>query len=205
MPAFFDTPIFGNCDDIAFSMCTRPIPKITASGSCSSDLDSATAKPDSWGALLEKIDALGDVCLKPLPKSASSDGFLITKPVFRGKPVKVLCGLAVKNYKAKQFSTDHLLKECDLFNRMFNGSDGAGCLRILFVCCTCYSKDLSSELKGKPFFVYQYKKSFPSIDEVILLNLETPKQRAAFFGVEDDLSVIVESVVCKAEVEFTGK
>ncbi|CAK4133365.1 unnamed protein product [Aphanomyces euteiches] len=81
--------------------------------------------------------------------------------------------------------------------------DSTGYLRVLFVCCTSYDKDMSSKFKGKSHFVYQCKKSFPNIDEAILLNLETPKQRAAFFGVEDDLAPFVEVVVRKAEVGYS--
>ncbi|KAF0737478.1 hypothetical protein Ae201684P_006338 [Aphanomyces euteiches] len=203
MPEFFDSPIFGSCDDLAFSTFTQPMPKITSNGSRFPNLHSSTASPDRWKVLLDRIALLGDVCLKPLPKSASSDAFLVTKARFRGKEVKVVCGLAVKNYAKTPFTDNDLSKECDVFDRMFNRIDSTGYLRVLFVCCTSYDKDMSSKFKGKSHFVYQCKKSFPNIDEAILLNLETPKQRAAFFGVEDDLAPFVEVVVRKAEVGYS--
>ncbi|KAH9152740.1 hypothetical protein LEN26_003653, partial [Aphanomyces euteiches] len=200
MPDFFTTPIFGNCKDLAFSLSTRPMPKITSKGNRHPNLNSATASPDSWNTLLEEIISLGDVCLKPLPKSASSDGFLVTNAKFEDKEVKVICGLAVKNYTTTPFADNNLSKECDVFNRMFNEIGSTGYLRILFVCCTRYSEAISDKFNGKSYFVHHCKESFPNIDETILLNLETPQQRAAFFAVDGDLPAFVERVVGKAEV-----
>ncbi|KAG9414685.1 hypothetical protein AC1031_008090 [Aphanomyces cochlioides] len=199
MPDFFDTPIFGSCEDVAFSMSTRPMRTIDSNENIFLDLHSPTASLERLTTLQEMTTSLRDVCLKTLSKSAWSGGLFVTKATFRDDEVKVVCGLAVKNDTT--VTDDHLSKQCDIFNRMLSGIDSVGYLRILFVCCTSYSEDISAKFKGKSHFVYECKKSFPNIDEAILLNLETPQQRAAFFGVDDDLAAIVEGVVRKAEVE----
>jgi len=182
-------------------MFTRPIPKVTSNGSLLPSLDSATAHQDSWSVLMELIDKLGPVCLKPLSKSASSDAFLVGDAKQGTESVKLTLGLAVKNYGSTEFSSPHLSRECQLFNRMFDRVDCNGRLNILFICCTHYGKELSSKFNSKYFFIHK-NHGFPNIGEVILLDVSNAERRAKFFGVEDDLSVFVENVVKKAEVEY---
>jgi hypothetical protein len=77
-PLFFDSPIFGNCEQVYFPSETRPAPRITNQGTMYSDLDSKTAHPDSWKELM--VFSLGDsLCLKFRPQSASCDAMLTTK------------------------------------------------------------------------------------------------------------------------------
>ncbi|KAH9120727.1 hypothetical protein AeMF1_007232 [Aphanomyces euteiches] len=182
-------------------MSTRPLRTIDSNENIFLGLHSPSASPEPLKTLQEMTTSLSDVCLKTLSKSAWSGGLFVTSATFRDGQVKVVCGLAMKNGTKAPVTEDHLSKECDVFNRMLSGIDSVGYLRILFVCCTSYSEDMSAKLKGKSHFVSECKNSFPNIDEAILLNLETPQQRAVFFGVDDDLAAIVERVVCKAEVE----
>ncbi|KAJ3229604.1 hypothetical protein HDU81_005237, partial [Chytriomyces hyalinus] len=93
LPAFFGTPKFGNYKSVSFSTFVRPIPKITNAGSASASLDSNTGHPDCWPQLLNLI-SVGPICLKPLSKSASSDGFLIGTAISGVESVVLTVGLA---------------------------------------------------------------------------------------------------------------
>ncbi|KAH9112327.1 hypothetical protein LEN26_013301 [Aphanomyces euteiches] len=182
-------------------MSTRPLRTIDSNENIFFGLHSPSASPEPLKTLQEMTTSLSDVCLKTLSKSAWSGGLFVTSATFRDGQVKVVCGLAMKNGTKAPVTEDHLSKECDVFNRMFNEIGSTGYLRILFVCCTRYSEAISDKFNGKSYFVHHCKESFPNIDETILLNLETPQQRAAFFAVDGDLPAFVERVVCKAEVE----
>ncbi|ORY51660.1 hypothetical protein BCR33DRAFT_846407 [Rhizoclosmatium globosum] len=201
LPDFFDTPIFGDCTGVNFSPVTRPLPKITDNGAQLPDIDSITASPRSWSSLVSKIDYLAAVCLKPRQKSASSDGFLITNVIHHAKAVKLCCGLVVKNFSTI-FSVQHLNAECKLFNRVFDGTNCEGRLQILFICCTHYARELSDKFVGNSFVSISDKAAYPNIDEIILLNLETSKHRAAFFGTDEVDSRYIEKIVSKSEAEY---
>ena len=198
---FFDTPIFGACDSLQFSNITQPIPKISNKGNTEPELDSATAHPNGWNALMDKIDSLGTVCLKPLPQSASSDGILISQVKFQDKETKLFLGLAIKNFNSTKFSPADLEQECMIFDRMFTKSQKS--LNILIICCTGYSKKLEDAFKGNKYLVHD-SGSYENIHEVILLDLSTPRNRARFFGFNDadPLATCIERVVEKSQVEY---
>ena len=198
---FFDTPVFGSLSALSFSVKTQQIPKITTKGNRSANLESETAHPDDWHSLMPLVDELSNICLKPRSKSASSDAFLITKTIFMGEPFKVTVGLAVKNFGPTEFTSMHLKKECDNFNKMFDGTDCHGRKNILFICCTKYHGEISSQFRGKLFYVCSFE-AFKNIHEVVVLNLTTVQNRACFFDVKGTLSEFVENVVQKSEVEF---
>ncbi|KAJ3405070.1 hypothetical protein HDU80_001966, partial [Chytriomyces hyalinus] len=98
-------------------------------------------------------------------------------------------GLAVKNYA----STPFMWK--DLWDRLFWTA------KCIVICCTKYSDAIMSKFDGRAFFVHK-EASCHNIDEVVVLNLSTPKHRAAFFDIHGNLSRIVENIVEKAEVEY---
>lgn len=200
-PLFFNTPVFGSLCGLAFSSTTRLIPKITKNGNQTADLDSETAHPNNWQSLIRQIDELSDVCLKPRSKSASSDAFLISEATSKNEMVKVTVGLAVKNFNSAKFTTTHLEKECDLFNRMFDGTDCQRRRNILFICCTNYHKDISSQFRDKLFHVFNCA-LFENIHEVVLLDLTNDHNRCRFFDVNDSLLECVENVVRQSEVEL---
>ncbi|KAI9333812.1 hypothetical protein BDR26DRAFT_594579 [Obelidium mucronatum] len=202
---FFDTPLFGKLNAIEISKLTRKIPKVTTNGSRHPSLDSLTMHPQEWKNLMPLIDALGCVCLKPLPKSSSSDAFLIGKSLEYPEQ-RLTVGLAVKNYKSTKFNAGQLDDECHVFNRMFDGVDCKSRKNVLFICSTSYTEDIARKFHSRHCQVYNAA-IFPNISEVVLLDLSTPALRALFFGlvVGSDLSVFVENVVKKAEVEFNAE
>ena len=197
LPLFFQTVVFGNLNGLSFSNQTRPIPKITSGGS-GLDLDKETCNPKDWHILMQKIDKLGSICLKPLAKSASSDAFLISEAELNKTSFKVTVGLAVKNYGGTELNHSNILKECDYFNRMFDGTDCKKRRNFLFICCTKYHNDIFSKFNGKLFYSY-VDENFPNIHEVIILDLTTPENRASFF---DTGYGVIETIILKPEVEL---
>ena len=151
LPLFFQTVVFGNLNGLSFSNQTRPIPKITSGGS-GFDLDKETCNPKDWHILMQKIDKLGSICLKPLAKSASSDAFLISEAELNKRSFKVTVGLAVKNYGGTELNHANILKECEYFNRIFDGTDCQKRRNFLFICCTKYHKDIFSKFNGENCF-----------------------------------------------------
>ncbi|KAJ3209671.1 hypothetical protein HDU82_000356 [Entophlyctis luteolus] len=200
LPAFFGTAKFGNYKAVSFSAFVRPMPKITHAGSASPSLDSNTAHPDCWPQLLSLI-GVEPICLKPLSKSASCDGFLMGTAICGVESVLLTVSLAIKNYGTTEFSWSHLSRECSVFNNMFEGTDCTGRRNILFICCTHYSSEVMSKFNRKCVYVYN-SNSYPNVDEIILLNLCDKNLRKRFFGVGNDLLTVVENVVKKAEVEY---
>lgn len=201
LPRFLNTPIFGKCS-VSFSSNTLLMPKITESGKRSSlSLHSPTAHPDEWKGLLNLIDELGEVCVKPRSESSSSDAFLFADASFKKRRVKLTLGLAVKNFsQATKFSLKDLMRECNLFNRMFDGTDCKDRANILVIVCTSYQQQIEALFNGKEYLVYEIK-AYSSIHEVILLRLCTPDQRAAFFDTHDVLAEVIESIIHKVEIE----
>ena len=199
---FFDTPIFGNLENLRFSRNTLPLPKITEQGKSNPNLYSETATPDSWPALLSMIDNMDSISLKPKSKSASSDAFLISKIMLESKLVTVTVGLAVKNFATTPFSENDLERECHLFNRMFDGTDCQDRKNILIICCTNYQKGIFKKFKKKLFQVY-VDPNFKNIHEVIILDLTNPQNRAMFLDLNTEQAKRVESIICKPEREHS--
>jgi len=104
LPSFFDTPLFGNA---VFNLKGEIIssPKITDRGSVAAQLDSKTAHPSMWSTLIAQLIYDDSICLKPLPKSASSDALFFAN---MDNAKKLTLGLAVKNYKTTKFSLSNL-------------------------------------------------------------------------------------------------
>jgi hypothetical protein len=207
LPLFFDTPIFGKCP-VSFSTNTRLMPKITTNSNkhASVSLDSLTAHPEKWKELLPLIEDLGEICIKPMPASSSSDCFLFANAVYKRKEVKLTLGLAVKNYsRSSKFSLSNLDKECLLFNRMFIGATNFNDrLNILVIVCTSYDANIAAEFKEKNYLVRKVSANYRSIHEVILLNLSKPDQRANFFGISSNLSALIEKIIRKDEAEHNA-
>jgi hypothetical protein len=207
LPEFFNqSQRFGRCRDVSFANDTRQLPKITTNGNKYPKLDSQTADPTAWPQLLQNIEAkmaqelLTSVCLKPLPKSSSSDALLMTQI----GDVLLTLGLAVKNFTSTKFSPADLTNECNLFNRMFVGCPNVPKrLNVLVVCATKYNKSVSEKFHMRKSVSVQAE-GCQYIDEVILLDLSTPSNRAHFFGISNDraLSEVLEAVISKVEVEF---
>ena len=203
LPLFFQTEIFGNLCGLSFSNENRHIPKITSRGS-GLNLKDGTCNPDNWHVLMQRIDDLGSICLKPAAKSASSDAFLISGAELNKKSYKVTVGLAVKNYGKTELNHDNMLKECEYFNRMFDKTDCQKRRNFLFICCTNYRKDIASNFHGNLFQVYNGD-TFPNIHEVIILDLTTMQNRKRFFGAGDRLSTFIEKIILKPDVELNDQ
>ncbi|CAK4939144.1 unnamed protein product [Aphanomyces euteiches] len=147
---------------------------------------------------MKMIDQMGEMCLKPLPTSASLAAFLAcyADMKLRDKPAKLLCGLVVKGYDGSPPVTSvHLKMECENFNRLVTGTSLKPLLRILIVGCTSYSEEIMSKFNGKAFFVDERRADYPKIDEVIVLDLTSPKRRAEFFELSDYWCAFVENAV----------
>jgi hypothetical protein len=196
--------VFGKLEGLSFSDINRRMPKITDAGKKSVYLDDETAHPCEWSNLIKQLDKLGDICLKPYPKSSSSDCLLFSRAKDKNDTVRVTVGLAVKNYKKAKFSDENLDDECRVFNQMYIDTDNSGRRNVLFICCTNYNKKISSWFQGKLFCsltetLYPNLKEFANIHEVILLNLTTSENRAKFFNVDSNG---VEYIVEKTEAEL---
>ncbi|KAI9330839.1 hypothetical protein BDR26DRAFT_899605 [Obelidium mucronatum] len=203
LPKFFKNANFGTYQSVIFSSFVRPMPRITKLGSQKTmKMNSSTIHPDCWPKLLDRIMP-GPICLKPLPKSSSSDAILIGSATDQSDSIVLTIGLAVKNYGRTAFSWAHLSQECRLFDRMFHGTPRKGHRRVLFICCTHYDSKVMAESNEGGSFVY-HSDDHPNIDEIILLNLNNKNLRQEFFGVGvgSELSGFVENVVEKAEVEY---
>ncbi|CAK4638623.1 unnamed protein product [Aphanomyces euteiches] len=194
LPMFFYTPVFGQCCGVSFSMYCQPIPAITYD-EYSPYRDFATVEAEGF---MKMIDQMGEMCLKPLPTSASLAAFLAcyADMKLRDKPAKLLCGLVVKGYDGSPPVTSvHLKMECENFNRLVTGTSLKPLLRILIVGCTSYSEEIMSKFNGKAFFVDERTADYPKIDEVIVLDLTSPKRRAEFFELSDYWCAFVENAV----------
>ncbi|KAG9404250.1 hypothetical protein AC1031_005795 [Aphanomyces cochlioides] len=157
--------------------------------------DFATAEAEGF---MKMIDKMGEVCLKPLPKSASLAALLAcdVDMKLRDKQAKLWCGLVVKGYDGSPpFTSVHLKTECENFNRLFTGTSLKPFLRILIVGCTSYDEEIMSKVNGKAFYVDERMAEYPKIDEVIVLNLTSPERRAAFFQLSDFWLAFVENAV----------
>ncbi|KAH7482000.1 hypothetical protein PRIC1_009547 [Phytophthora ramorum] len=183
------------------------MPKITKSGNKSPTLATATAQPDHLDSFMAEIDNLvideRRVNLKPFSKSASPDILLVTK--VHNKPLTVV-GLVVKQCIRTEVKRTTVEDECDQFNRMFESKEGR--LNVLVVCATVYSAELNKKFEAEDRPVSKSaiypSGAFKQIDEVILLNLSTPENRAEFFGTqgEDTLRHVLESAIEKAPVQY---
>eukprot|EP00644_Phytophthora_capsici_P011916 jgi/Phyca11/15224/fgenesh1_pg.PHYCAscaffold_12_\ len=86
-------------------------------------------------------------------------------------------------------------------------SEKKGCLNVLFICATKYGDNLQEAFGPAKSVIYteamqstEKKATTQYIHEVILLDLTTPQNRAAFFGLawDDTLQTRLENVIHKA-------
>jgi hypothetical protein len=68
---------------------------------------------------------------------------------------------------------------------------------VLLVCATYYNIELSIHFDGNKFLIVDVTEKFKRIDDVILLDLSSSEQRAAFFGLSPDryLAYAIEKAV----------
>lgn len=232
LPEFFEGSAFGTIANVRFNMQCIASPRITDQ-ECPlivPTLDSPTAAPTAWPTLLLEISTKlrdGPVTIKPEESSASADAILFSRldsGTPPSTPKRVLTvGLAAKISPGPEFGTDHLLHECEMFNRMFFGvTSTAYDTNVLVVCATSYMNcfmtmfdggedqdqqckaaartmaELSAELKLPELI------QFSHITEIIFLNLTTRNNRAAFYGYETDDEDFggLEKVLEKKELEL---
>ena len=209
LPSFFDSPKFGQIPDLVCCSLVRRMGKVISSGS-GMKLEGLTINMGFWPVLIEQMDSFESLCLKPLPLSASSD-IIFVGDIFCGS-VSRRCtvGVAAKtrNYQARKAKAGQSLidEECFRFNAMFEGMD-LNCrqrLNILIICSTNYDDSTMTQFGDKKFFVPETEQ-YPLIDEVIVLDLSSTENRAAFFGLSaaDALNNSIDRVIAKDTVYTT--
>ncbi|KAG7377074.1 hypothetical protein PHYPSEUDO_012229 [Phytophthora pseudosyringae] len=123
------------------------------------------------------------LCLKPFAISASPDVLLLTMV----KDTKLMVGVAVKNYSRAEVTEKTVTDACKKFDRMCSSSNDR--VNILIVCATAYCDGLQRKFEARDGTISKsaiYEShGFCETQEVILLNLSTPANRAEFFGIKE--------------------
>ena len=202
LPSFFDSPVFGCCENLVFDDGLRPMPQILPKGQGGS-LRSPTAPPSAWPDILREMEKSISLCLKPPLRSASPDALFLGTVRKSSEDFRYVCGVASKNYVEEKTSVGMAMidEECEKFNVIFDGSDGEDPkrLRVLFICSSGYDAGIKKLFKGKKFHVLKVSQKWKNIDELILLDLTSVQNRAEFFGLTngDVLSQAIENVIAK--------
>ena len=209
LPSFFDTPVFGCCENLVIDDGLRPMPQILPEGRGNS-LSSPTAPPRAWPGILREMEKSKSLCLKPLLHSASPDALFVGTVRKSSEDFRYVCGVASKNYVEGKTSLGMAMidEECKKFNVIFEGSDEKDPkrLRILFICASAYDVGIRKLFEGKKFHVLKISQKWKYIDEIILLDLTSEQNSADFFGLTkgDLLSQAIEKVIAKLNTYYTG-
>jgi hypothetical protein len=197
---FFNTPLFGSCQDLRISDIARPMPQIRTRGA-GRGLEDAHVNQKLWPFLLEEMDRYDSLCLKPPLHSASSDVLFVGNVNRFQFFCRYAVGLAAKKFaKTSCANLNDIHNECAKFNAMFNDSDKKVCrLNILIICATQYGAGLQAKFGERKFFILEDISCWKNIDEVIVLDLTSWENRAQFFGLslDDPLKSAVEGVISK--------
>jgi hypothetical protein len=129
---------------------------------------------------------------------------LISGAEFKGTLIKLTVGIAAKNYANQSMLIEsQLINECNLFDRMFKGTDLSGRKNVLIVCCTQYNQKLARTFNNNLFAVADIGEAYSNIHEVILLDLTTRENRSKFFGVDNHgESEFIELIVNKTKKDL---
>ncbi|KAJ3118861.1 hypothetical protein HDU96_007603 [Phlyctochytrium bullatum] len=193
---FFNTSLFGRCESVCFPSATR-LKSIYSLDCLPMLLES------KWRYFYKPF------CLKPAESSLSSDAFLGCKSNLNSQSVKLTVGLAVKNDASEEFSSSGLESECRKVECVFTDHDvGSGyrrdaesSLNVLIICCTHLSGELAEKFKDQPSHAFTDER-FPSIHEIILVDLSDPARRSRFFAVEGKESEYLEGVIRKQAIDY---
>jgi hypothetical protein len=202
LPSFFDTPVFGCCENLVLDDGLRPMPQILPRGQAGS-WGLPTAWQSDWPDILREMEKSRSLCLKPPLGSASPDALFLGTVRKSSEDFRYVCGVASKNFVEEKTSVGMAMidEECENFNAIFDGSDGKDPkrLRILFICASGYDVGIKKLFEGKKFHVLKVPQKWKYIDELILLDLTSVQNRAEFFGLTsgDMLSQAIENVIAK--------
>uniref|UniRef100_A0A7S0MLL1 Uncharacterized protein n=2 Tax=Cryptomonas curvata TaxID=233186 RepID=A0A7S0MLL1_9CRYP len=197
MQPFFDTAKFGGCSRVALSGDHVAFPKITRRGQKNPTLSSQTADPHAWQKLLNEIDSHPNICLKPASESSLPDIIFATNAWLDAKKIRLRICIAAKNYLSTELTESGINDEIEKTERMFTapGESDPTALNVLFICSTNCCALIQKKFLGAKFYSFKCKQ----IDEVIVLDLTTPENRALFFGsnTHDWMSPTIEAVIKK--------
>lgn len=198
---FFNTAKFGGFSRVSLSGDHIAFPKITRRGQRSPSMASCTADPDAWPQLLKEIDAHESICLKPAPQSSSPDIIFASNAWLNTQKLRLRICIAAKNYLASELTEMGIDAEIQKANRMFTSpceSDQTA-VNILFICSTNYGTSVKDRFSGAKFYQYAHE----NIDEIIVMDLTTPENRAIFFGLsrESSMSATIEAVIKKVSMQ----
>ena len=208
LPSFFDSPRFGVCEGLVLCDEMRSMPQIVPGGG-GVRLQDSTADKAAWPLLLQQMDAYPLLCLKPLPRSASSDALFVGNVRVASIDYRYTFGIAAKNYdKSSTADKGDIKEECRKFNDMFIGSElkDSPRLNILFFCATRYGPETQKSFgERKKFFVEA--SAWEYIDEVIVLDLSSEKNREEFFGLNpsNQLNQAIQRVISKASAVYSTR
>jgi hypothetical protein len=203
LPSFFDTPVFGCCENLVLDDGLRPMPKILPRGEHSGSWGLPTSRQSAWPDILREMEKSRSLCSKPPLGSASPDSLFLGTVRKSSEDFRYVCGVASKNFVEEKTSVGMAMieEECENFNAIFDGSDGKDPkrLRILFICASGYDEGVKKLFEGKKFHVLKVPQKWKYIDELILLDLTSVQNRAEFFGLTsgDMLSQAIENVIAK--------
>ena len=209
LPSFFETPVFGCCENLVIDDGLRPMPQILPDGRGDS-LSSPTAPPSAWPGILREMEKSKSLCLKPPLRSASPDALFVGTVQKSSEDFRYVFGVAAKNYVEGKTSVGRAMidEECKKFNVIFEGSvkKDPNRLRILFICASAFDVGIKKLFDGKKFHVLKISPKWKYIDEIILLDLTSEQNRAEFFGLTkgDLLSQAIEKVIAKVSPYYTG-
>ena len=201
LPTFFSTPVFGTVENLVLCKAVRPMPQIVVGGT-GCRLQDRTAAVNFWPRLLKQMDGFSSLCLKPPPKSKSSDAIFVGNVRMASKDYRYAIGVAAKNFDKKGATFSTISDECDKFNAMFEGSDNHAIpnrINILLFCAARYDPTEQKKFGSNKFFLATDDSRWKYIHEVIVLDLSSVGNRAEFFGLKatDPLSKAVELVISK--------
>ena len=200
LPTFFKTPCFGSLRDLTLSTSVRPMPRIIALG-LGRRLQDTTADWTAWPSLLKEVDTYPLLCLKPPPKSASSDAIFAGDVNIGDERYRFTLGIAAKNFLSTEAIFSMIADESEKFNAMFVGSEMKHRINILIFCATNYGPELKRSFGSEKFFLVQKRdiEVCKYVNEVIVMDLSSESNRAEFFGLRtgDPLNQAMELAISK--------
>ncbi len=208
LPSFFDSPSFGVCEDLVLCDEVRSMPQIIPGGG-GVRLQDSTADKAAWPLLLKQMDAYPSLCLKPPPRSASSDALFVGNVGIASVVYRYTFAIAAKNYdKSTTAGQRDIEEECQKFNVMFEGSacKQPSRLNVLFFCATRYAPEVQKSFGEKKIYLSSTS-AWKHIDEVIVLDLSTKENREEFFGLSPSspLNQAIQLVISKASTVYSTK
>ncbi len=198
LPSFFDSPRFGACEDLVLCDEMRLMPQIIPRVL----LQDSIADKAAWPFHFKQMDSYPSLCLKPPPRSASSDALFVGNVRVGSIEYRYTFAIAAKSYdKSSKADKSDIEEKCREFNDMFRGSalKKSSRLNVLFFCASRYGPEIQKSFGKKQFFLAPTD-AWEYIDEVIVLDLSSEEKCEEFFGPtpSSPLNQAIQRVILKA-------